>query len=323
MFTSTIPGMQHISDAVTSTETEIDNYRSGKKSRIKIFSDKFNALTGGLLIGEQLTIGARPGVGKSTIANLLLLSMIDKNPNLKLLFLYWTMEMSMQEQILRLMSYHIRTRSSTQILSESKTDADVESVKKAGDLLRKYPVFMRDARTSVSQCTRTWDIIANDDNFSDYNVVNLFDHTRLIHGSEEREAEKITNLMSAGIEYKNKMTNTNIYLSQLNRNVESASVRDRDSVGRHLPQLTDLFGADSVGQFSTMVILLHSPARYRVSEWPVTIDGVETTLNTDKLLLGKIEKNRNGPQGVLAWYEDLAHGRVYDTREELPHQQNF
>src|SRR5574344_852641 len=108
-----LPGMKHISSVVVNTKKDIDAYSKGKKQLVKIFSDKFNEAIGGIRLGEQMTIAARPGVGKSSIANLLILSMLEKNPNLKLLFFYWTLEMSVQEQVLRLMSYYIKTKTAT------------------------------------------------------------------------------------------------------------------------------------------------------------------------------------------------------------------
>lgn len=307
------PGMSHISSAVDSTVEDIKDYSSGKKQLIKIFSNKFNDVIGGIRLGEQLTVAARPGVGKSSIANLLLLSIMARNPNMKFLFFYWTMEMSMQEQVLRLMSYYIKTRTATEILTGTRSDEDSKQVTVVGDMLRTYPVFMRDARTSISTCTDIWDRVPSSE-YAGYNVVNIFDHTRLISGNAEREIERITNLMATGVEYKNKMGNTNIYLTQLNRNVETATGKDRESIGTTLPELSDIFGSDSVGQFSTMVMLLHCPSNYNVPTWK---DKDGNNISTQDLLICKVGKNRNGRLGNLLWYEDLAHGMVYDSREEL------
>lgn len=309
-----LENMMHISSAVAKTKAEIQAYNEGKRSRLKIFSNKFNVNYNGLALGEQLTIAARPGVGKSTIANLLILSLLQNNPNVKLLFLYWSMEMAIQEQILRLASYHIKNRTSTQILSQSNSTEHMQQFEDAGKLLSNLPVYFRDSRTSVNTCKRTWDSIRNGE-CGDYNVINIFDHTRLVSGDEAKEEARITNLMAAGVEYKNLMGNTNIYLSQLNRSVESASGKDRRDTGSTLPELSDIFGADSVGQFSTMAWLLHKPSNYHIPTWRFEEGGPEES--TEKLIICKVGKNRNGPMGIVKWYEDLAHGRLYDSREEL------
>ena len=76
---------------------------------------------------------------------------------------------------------------------------------------------------------------------------------------------------------------------------------------------TLIFGSDSVGQFSTLVLGLHRPEKYLVN--PFVYAG--ETYDTRNFLPVFLLKQRDGEEGMIPLYHDLTHYRIADTLEEL------
>lgn len=145
-------------------------------------------------------------------------------------------------------------------------------------------------------------------------IINLFDHTRLGAKDEanKKEEEMITSFMHKGVYLKNNFDMINIWLSQLNRNIETNISRDK--LGTYLPVSSDLFGGDSVYQAADIVTALHRPGMYQVEEWegiPTGYDPVNPDKN-DHLLIECVLKNREGWTGNIALRHNLAINQVMD-----------
>ena len=115
---------------------------------------------------------------------------------------------------------------------------------------------------------------------------------------------------------KNKTECINIFLSQMNRNIENGVV-DRSEIGSRTPVMSDLFGSDAIGQCADVVMALHRPGQYGLDVFNKQGSSIPTSRlvngnKVDYLLLECILKNRDGSLKDIAMDHNLAHNRIID-----------
>lgn len=234
-----IKGFEHISKTVKKTNYIISQYRTGKITPLLTFSDKLNDKIEGIYPGDQIVLAARSGVGKSACVNIIAKSLIERNSWAKLLFLYWSMEMPAYQQIVRMYSNKIG-KSVKGILS-SRNPLDEPSwinLNKYGEDLSTYPMFFRETPVNAEEWSNA--VLNVQALYPEHTIVNIYDHIRLISkGNESTEEQRISNFMYEGVKVKNKISCINIFLSQLNRNIENPGNGDRRDIGASAPLASD------------------------------------------------------------------------------------
>lgn len=308
-----LEGFKHISDVVDYANAEIDAYRKGEKTPLLTFSEKLNTIIGGVYPSDQIVIAARTGVGKSAFANLLIKSLQDKNPHQNIVFLYWSLEMPNHQQVLRMYSNRFEMPVKRIMNTSNPIQESVYAqMARYGRSLKTYNLYFRDISTNTMQFETIREKAQKQ--FPNHQFINLFDHTRLIKRHNERtEEEKITNLMEKGVEMKNKYGDINIFISQMNRNIESAVKGDRRDIGGSAPQLSDIFGADSVSQFATLVIVLHRPDLYGKETYLPYPDAMNASVNALNNIFFHVLKQRDGAQSWFAMKHNLAINHLEDV----------
>ena len=127
-------------------------------------------------------------------------------------------------------------------------------------------------------------------------VINLIDHSRLVLGREDTELQKLNTVSKSCMWMQAKMSSITILLSQLNRNIE----QEYRAKQQYQPLLTDLFGGDSIGQDSHVVMMLQRPYDlYGITDSYCGQDPVG-------LLACHVEKNRDGLLGMIPFQTDLS-----------------
>lgn len=262
-----------------------------------------NQLLGGSLgFGQNLVIGARPGVGKSAYVNLLAFDIIELNPNIDTIILYWNFEMSAYRQGIRLISNKLSL--SVNELMSAKHPLEKEAIENITAIIKTFqtkPLYFINVPVTVKKFYETVEQVQM--KYPKHRIVNILDHTRLIKKeNENKEEEKLNALMEVANEVKLKMNATNILLSQLNRNIESNERRAE----YFKPLISDLFGSDSVGQFADTIFMLYRPEQYNlhnVEEYGKTIPAKDKIFNN-------IVKNRDGNLGLLIYNHNLKHNQI-------------
>ena len=234
-----LDGFRHISQVVKQTNRKIEQYRTGEIRPLLTFSDKLNEKMEGFYPADQIVIAGRLGCGKSALANILLRSLKDRNPWAKLLFLYWTMEMPGYQQIARIYSNEFSTPVKGIFNSRIPLEESMwQNVKRFGETLNGYNVYFREWPVSADEWKEC--VLNIQAMFPTHTIVNIYDHIRLLKkGNETSEEQRISNLMSAGVFVKNKIDCINIFLSQMNRNIENPGNGDRRDVGSSAPMASD------------------------------------------------------------------------------------
>lgn len=290
-------GFQPITKAVEQTYVHI---REGISGNRKVFPTKWNRLNraflGGLQPSKLYVIGGRPGVGKSAFSNQLIFDVLDHPKNQgKLIVLYWSFEMPAYQQLLRIGSAKTGKTASTLLSVDNELDdMSFKNYVKVMDPYKKYPVYFNNNAQAVDNMAKI--VLRVSSMFPDKTIINLFDHSRLFKkNKEDSELIMLTNLSHKCIELQQTCGCINIILSQLNRNIEKAERIEQ----QFQPMLSDLFGADSIGQDAEIVMMLNRPYDlYNITK-------PYLNQNPEGLLAVHVEKNRNGELGMLPFDADL------------------
>jgi replicative DNA helicase len=311
-----IEDYKHISTVVEDTKRKIDQYRSGELKPLITSSKKEQEHLMGYFPSNQITIAARLGVGKTAK---IISDMYDFcNPSLnshyvnKIIILYDSWEMTETSNMLRFISRQGEIEVKNILDYKRKLSEErVNQLKAIADTFKGLPIFINTRPTTVKNWEAKKEQIQGQ--YPGYTIVNIFDHVRLVlKENESKEEELISGLMLAGIRIKNRFDMINIFLSQMNRSIETGV--SRNQLGTSTPVLSDLFGSDSIGQCSDIVMALHRPGMYGLETFEKIPTGIDKNnpSKPDDLLLECIIKNRDGWTGNIAMKHNLAHNRIYD-----------
>jgi replicative DNA helicase len=322
-----IEGYTHIGTVVEDTKRKMDDMRSGRLKPLFTSSKKEREVTRGYLPSDQIVIAARTGAGKSAKALCDLIDFVNPiiNPYYadKIIVLYDSWEMPGFKNVLRMISRVGEIEARALLDYEQKLNEERYNAFKAiADSFKGLPIYISTRPLSVAVWEEQKKQIQG--KLTNKFIVNVFDHTRLIiKNNEKSEEELISQLMLAGMRLKNEFDMFNIFLSQLNRNIETNISRDK--MGEYTPVSSDIFGSDSVFQCADYVFALHRPGMYKVSKFDGLPTGYdpENPESDDDLLIECVLKNRDGWTGNLALKHKLAHNKVWDypnPMEQVQHQ---
>lgn len=311
-----IENYQHINHVVDETNQHLKDFRSGKVSPIRTSSKKEQDKIGGFLPGEQITLAGRTGTGKSARVLCWMKDFVDENINpitaKDTIILFDSWEMLPWRHMLRLYSGSLEMDVKTILDYKKQMQEDAfNRVLLTGDEFRGKNIYFSHLSQKVGNWADSKRRIR--DKFPDATIINIIDHTRLVtKGNETSEQELLHNLVTTGMKVKLELNMLNIFLSQMNRNIESGA-NGRENVGKHLPISSDIFGADSVFQASDAVVALHRPGFYGLREW----EGIETGKtedpeSNDHLMIECVLKQRDGWTGNLTLRHNLAHNKIED-----------
>tara|TARA_R110001583_G_scaffold157091_3_gene309025 strand:+ start:2455 stop:3399 length:945 start_codon:yes stop_codon:yes gene_type:complete len=290
-------GFQTINKAVDQSIVIVKNAMNGERD---VYPTKWNRLNrnllGGLQKGKMYVIAGRPGMGKSAFSNQLVFDVLDKNKDKNIIVLYWSFEMPGYQQIMRSASKEVNKEILELLSVEARLqDEDFKNYANRVDRFRKYPIYFNSIPRTMDYIKQT-----NEQVFTESpkaTVINIFDHSRLIKGSNEHsELQKLNEISKGCMWMQAKMDVINILLSQLNRNIE----QEHRAKAQYQPLLTDLFGGDSIGQDAHVVMILNRP---------FDIYGITKTYCEEDphgLLACHIEKNRDGLLGMIPYEADMS-----------------
>lgn len=307
----------HISQIVGIANETIRKVKEGDMVSLRTSSLKEQEKIGGYFPSDQVTIAARSGMGKTArvIQDIQDFCNKELNPEFadNIIVLFDTWEMAAWRNVMRMYSKGLSKPVSSLLSSMDKIDDETfEHVIALSKELAHYPVWFN----QISQSWKSW--YANKESIIKKNpgkqFVNVIDHTRLVTRTTERtEEELITNFVKSGMALKNSYGTINIFLSQLNRNIET-NAKSREMIGKHLPVASDIFGSDAVMQCSDIVLTLHRPGAYGLE----TFQGMPTGYDKnnpdseDNLMILGVLKQREGWTGNIAQYHELKNNLICD-----------
>ena len=243
------------------------------------FSDLDN-LTGGLRGGELIILGARTGMGKSSLAIDIALEAARKMP-----VKFFSLEMTKRQLAPRAASFFSRVNLKRTInadLSENELLLQYKTVEE----IRKLNIY-----AEFGAAMKIAEICAECHAFAARHGAGLvvIDHLHFIEADgkkyENRNIElgKITHALK---ELAKKLDIPILLLSQLNRDIDRASAKDK------MPRLSDLRDSGNIEQDADMVWFIHRPGYYPEASEDPSVTYI------------KIAKNRNGPTGKVELHFD-------------------
>ncbi len=258
--------------------------REGRNLPLKTKWTKYNSyINGGLEKGVIQVIAGRPGTGKSAFTNKMLFDVFDFNRATEVICLYFNYEMTSQMQVMREVSSLVRMKVSDLLSSVSPLeDTALRNITALRAQLSTYAIYFMDQARTVPEMDS---IIAQVvDAHPLHHVIVVVDHTRLIKPTNEQsELDRLNRLSGSSMYIAKNYGVSYLFLSQLNRNIETPE----RAASKYVPQLSDLFGADSLGQTAHIVSIIQRPEMYQLT----TYINDEPAAN---LLALHIVKNRNG-----------------------------
>ena len=289
-------GFQKIDKAVNQSIAIVKQAKLGQRDVLPTSWKRLNRnLLGGLQKGKLYVIAGRPGVGKSAFSNQLIFDVLDTNKDKKIRVLYWTFEMPGYQQVMRSASKDVKKQMGD-LLSVDSPLSDIDFRNYAGKVQKygKYPIYFNNIPRSMEFIMNTNEEVFN--KHPEDTVINLFDHSRLVRGSEDTELKRLNTISKGCMWMQSKLGVVNILLSQLNRNIE----QEHRAKNQYQPMLTDLFGGDSIGQDAHVVMILNRPFDlYNIVD---TYCGE----NPRGLLACHVEKNRDGLLGMIGYEADMS-----------------
>ena len=241
-------------------------------------------LLGGIQRSDLVILGARPSLGKSTLALNIALNAAKNGSTVGV----FSLEMSREQLAFRILS------SETEIDSHRLrlglvTEAEGERIINAIGLLSDLPVYIDDApfQSMVEMRSKSRRLML--EHGLDLLVV---DYLQLIQGRSGRSDNRVQEITEISRSLKILARDLNIALitcSQLSRGVEQRT--------GHRPMLSDLRDSGSIEQDADIVMFLHREDVYFTEdEWDQQFPGRPYPRNIADLI---VAKHRNGPTGNL------------------------
>ena len=249
----------------------VEDRRSGHvKSFITPWKGLNRAGLGGLEWGSMLTIGARPGAGKTMFVSELLRESRRLNPDQDFSILEFQFEMGPKQYAARQFAAEVAL-DYNQVLS---TDRQVEAY--AVDMMKKY---ILDCEALQKQGVQR-KLVVNPLTVEEINeyiihyyklmgskpMIVTIDHSWLIKKdkSEKDKMATLYNTVEMLMQLKRRMPIIILMITQLNRTIEDGTRRIPGTIGNY-PTSNDIFGGDALMQGSDMVIALSRPHKLDIS----------------------------------------------------------
>lgn len=263
----------------------IKDRQSGKIKSLSLpWSGLNNAGVGGLEWGSMLTIGARPGSGKTMFVSQILRESKYLNPTQEFNILEFQFEMGAKQTASRDFASQVGL-DYNQVLSTHKQIDDF-SVKLMNQYLDDSRAFQKlgNYRTQINEPLTVKKM--EEAIYTVYNglggkpLIVTIDHSWLIK-KDVHEKEKIATLYNTVemlMRVKNKLPIVVFMISQLNRSIDDPLRKMPGTIGNY-PTSADIFGGDALQQGSDMVLVLTRPFKadiesYGRKEYPCKTDDI-------------------------------------------------
>jgi len=270
--------------------------------RIKSFALPWNSLNklgvGGLEWGSMLTIGARPGAGKTMFVSQILRESKILNPTQGFNILEFQFEMAPKQTAARdFVSQLALDYNEVLSIGKKLDEFYINRIKqyiqecKALETMGVYRVQINSSLTSVEMEAA---IIETFHGLGGAPLVVTIDHSWLIKkGKGDKDKfDVLYNTVEMLMQLKNKLPTLVIMITQLNRNIDEAGRKIPGTISNY-PTSSDIFGGDAMMQASDVVIALSRPYTFDITAY-----GPKSYIVTEDGIFAHLLKVRNGANNV-------------------------
>ena len=296
----------------------IDDRRTG---RVKSFKTPWTGLNyagiGGLEWGSMLTIGARPGSGKTMIVSQILRESRLHNPDQDFSILEFQFEMGDKQYAARQFAAEVAKDYNHVLSSYQQLDdftyqqmqrylADTQALEKAGvkRKLIKKPLTVPDIEKAIRYYHKA---------MGTKHMIVTIDHSWLIKkGTGDKDKfDVLYNTAEMLMQIKNEIPVIVLMITQMNRTMEDATRVHPGIIGNY-PTSSDIFGGDALMQSSDMVIALNRPHKANINTY-----GPKKYITHKDQIYMHLLKVRNGgdDNNVLFMNAEFNKQRMLETLE--------
>lgn len=252
----------------------IRNRMSGEAKSLLTPWKKFNkASMNGIEWGSITTIAGMSGSGKTAILNELETGLFELNKDQDFAVLSFNFEMMARKLVGRKISKQLNMSVKQMYnadLEEPDKNITKEQYQEAVEYsksIRTVPVWYVDLPGTVEQIGTTIEHFAMKMPENQYRgILVSLDHSILVKKfGDKNQLETLYELGSKFNELKKKIKSSYIIVSQLNRAIESTERIQNKNL--HYPQKSDVFGADSLYQYSDIFMVTHRPEMLNLASY--------------------------------------------------------
>jgi replicative DNA helicase len=311
-------GAKNYSEVLQEGIQYIDDRRSG---RVKSFKTPWTGLNsagiGGLEWGSMLTIGARPGMGKTMIVSQILRESRINNPDQDFSILEFQFEMGDKQYAARQFAAEVALDYNEVLSSNKQLDdfsyrqmqkylQDTINLEKAGvhRKLIKKPISAPDIEKAIRFYY---------ENMEAKPMLVTIDHSWLIKkgAGDKDKFDVLYNTAEMLMQVKNDLPIIVLMITQMNRTMEEAA-RIHPGTVANFPTSGDIFGGDALMQSSDMVVAVNRPHKSNINLY-----GPKKWITDSNQIYLHILKARNGKNddNILYFNAEFDRGRMVETVE--------
>lgn len=253
----------------------------------------------GLEWGSMLTVGARPGAGKTMFVSQLLREAHRLNPDQRFNILEFQFEMGDEQYGARQFSAEVAKDYATVLSADRPLEEFVVDMMKQYIVHTKQLEKMGLSRGIISESSTAAEIeheirLAYAEGGSLPMIVTI-DHSWLIKksGSDKDKFDVLYNTTEMLMKLKNQIPIIVLMITQLNRSIEEAGRRTPSTIANY-PTASDIFGGDALMQGSDMVIVLSRPFELDIKSYgpyAYEVDENDVFVHLIKVRNGKKKKS--------------------------------
>lgn len=250
----------------------INGRRKGLAGSLKTPWSKFNdAGTDGIEWHSLTVIGARPGGFKTALKDQIIREAFKLNPGENIRILDFQLEMVQKTSAIRDFS-NVLGKSYKYVCSAAGNKLTDEEINKCHEYAKKvveYPIDIVEEAPSVEEFVQiVHDYMKEHSIVEDKKIIYkktliTLDHTILIKKGSKPVADMLYDLGAATTQLKRIYPIAFVFLSQLNRNIDSPERNNEGTYGNYVSS-SDLFGADAMMMFGDIVIGINRPALQKI-----------------------------------------------------------
>lgn len=255
---------KHMHEVYDAALTYIKDRATGHVGSLLTPWPKFNACgIKGLEWGTLLTIGARPGAGKTMIVSQLLREARALNPTQDFNILEFQFEMGSKQYGAREFAAQMSMDYSS-ILSVPRsldkfTIEQLGKIKAEAKAMAEVGIFRMQINKALTPAQIEEGVRKYYDQLGNKPLLVTIDHSWLIQGAKgESKFDILYKTAEMLMQLKNQLPVIFIMLTQLNREIDSDKRKEPGKLANY-PNSSDIFGGDALMQASDMVVALNNP----------------------------------------------------------------
>lgn len=269
---------------------------------------------GGLEWGSMLTVGARPGSGKTMFVSQLIRDAHRLNPDQKFNVLEFQFEMGDEQYAARQFAAEVAedygvVLSTKGSLDEFKLEMMRKYINECKDLQSKG--IHRDIVSEALTCAQIEEVVKEAYvEWGSQPMIVTIDHSWLIKKgiSEKDKFDVLYNVTEMLMQLKKSIPIIVIMITQLNRSIDDPIRKQSGSVGNY-PNSGDIFGGDALMQGSDMVVVLFRPYKADITAYGPKNYRVEP----DQVYMHLIKSRNSSDDNAIIFLR--MHGRIQSMIE--------